>query len=49
VTASPIQRYLGLANLKLSTAAELMGSDAEIPNLPRGVAEALQDRLARGQ
>lgn len=48
LTAGPIDRFFGLATVKLHTAAA--ASDARVPGLPRGEAAALRDRLAsRGE
>ncbi len=44
VTAGPIERSLGLATLRMHTAAA--ASDARIPGLDRAVAAALRDQLA---
>jgi uncharacterized protein len=44
VTAGPIERSLGLATLRMHTAAA--ASDARIPGLDRDVAAALRDQLA---
>ncbi len=44
VTAGPIERSLGLATLRMHTAAA--ASDARIPGLHRDVAAALRDQLA---
>lgn len=44
VTAGPIERSLGLATLRMHTAAA--ASDARIPGLDRGVAAGLRDQLA---
>jgi len=44
VTAGPIDRAFGLATVQLHTAAA--ASDARIPGLLRGDADALRDRLA---
>lgn len=44
VTAGPIERSLGLATLRMHTAAA--ASDARIPGLDRTVAAALRDQLA---
>jgi membrane protein YdbS with pleckstrin-like domain len=44
VTAGPLERSLGLATLRLHTAAA--ASDARIPGLPRDEAERLRDQLA---
>jgi membrane protein YdbS with pleckstrin-like domain len=43
VTAGPLERSLGLATLRLHTAAA--ASDARIPGLPRAEAERLRDQL----
>jgi hypothetical protein len=43
VSAGPLERSLGLATLRLHTAAA--ASDARIPGLPRGEAERLRDQL----
>jgi uncharacterized protein len=44
VTAGPIERALGLATLRMHTAAA--ASDARIPGLESGAAAALRDQLA---
>jgi uncharacterized protein len=44
VTAGPIERSLGLATLRMHTAAA--ASDARIPGLDRDIAAALRDQLA---
>jgi len=44
VTAGPLERALGLATVKMHTAAA--ASDARIPGLDRTEAERLRDRLA---
>ena len=44
VTAGPLERSLGLATVKMHTAAA--ASDARIPGLERAEAERLRDRLA---
>ncbi len=44
VTAGPLERMLGLATVKMHTAAA--ASDARIPGLERVEAERLRDRLA---
>jgi uncharacterized protein len=44
VTAGPIERSLGLATLRMHTAAA--ASDARIPGLDRDVAATLRDQLA---
>jgi uncharacterized protein len=44
VSAGPLERSLGLATLRLHTAAA--ASDARIPGLPRAEAERLRDQLA---
>ncbi len=44
VTAGPIERSLGLATLRMHTAAA--ASDARIPGLSQAVAAALRDQLA---
>lgn len=44
VTAGPIERMLGLATVKLHTAAA--ATDARIPGLDRPEADGLRDRLA---
>lgn len=44
VTAGPIERSLGLATLRMHTAAA--ASDARIPGLDQAVAAALRDKLA---
>jgi membrane protein YdbS with pleckstrin-like domain len=43
VSAGPLERSLGLATLRLHTAAA--ASDARIPGLPRAEAERLRDQL----
>jgi membrane protein YdbS with pleckstrin-like domain len=43
VTAGPLERSLGLATLRLHTAAA--ASDARIPGLPRAEADRLRDQL----
>jgi membrane protein YdbS with pleckstrin-like domain len=45
VTAGPVERSLGLATLRMHTAAA--ASDARIPGLEREVAAVLRDQLAR--
>ena len=45
VTAGPLERSLGLATVKMHTAAA--ASDARIPGLERAEAERLRDRLAQ--
>lgn len=45
VTAGPVERSLGLATLRMHTAAA--ASDARIPGLDRDVAAALRDQLAQ--
>lgn len=44
VTAGPVERSLGLATVRLHTAAA--ATDARIPGLPADQAAALRDRLA---
>jgi uncharacterized protein len=44
VTAGPLERVLGLATLRMHTAAA--ASDARIPGLESGAAAALRDQLA---
>lgn len=44
VSAGPLERSLGLATLRLHTAAA--ASDARIPGLPRAEADRLRDQLA---
>jgi membrane protein YdbS with pleckstrin-like domain len=44
VTAGPFERMLGLATVKMHTAAA--ASDARIPGLPAGAAERLRDQLS---
>jgi uncharacterized protein len=44
VTAGPLERALGLATLRMHTAAA--ASDARIPGLEHGAAAALRDQLA---
>jgi membrane protein YdbS with pleckstrin-like domain len=44
VTAGPVERSLGLATLRMHTAAA--ASDARIPGLERDEAARLRDRLA---
>jgi len=44
VTAGPLERILGLATLRMHTAAA--ASDARIPGLPQAAAAALRDQLA---
>lgn len=44
VTAGPIERSLGLATVRMHTAAA--ASDARIPGLEQAVAAALRDKLA---
>jgi uncharacterized protein len=44
VTAGPVERALGLATLRMHTAAA--ASDARIPGLESGAAAALRDQLA---
>ena len=44
VTAGPLERSLGLATLRMHTAAA--ASDARIPGLEQAAAEALRDQLA---
>ena len=45
VTSGPLERSLGLATVRLHTAAA--SSDARIPGLPREEAERLRDQLSR--
>lgn len=45
VTAGPLERAVGLATVKMHTAAA--ASDARIPGLERAEAERLRDRLAQ--
>jgi membrane protein YdbS with pleckstrin-like domain len=44
VTAGPVERSLGLATVRMHTAAA--ASDARIPGLEAGVAASLRDQLA---
>ncbi|ROO90369.1 hypothetical protein EDD29_8093 [Actinocorallia herbida] len=45
VTSGPLEQVLGLATVRLHTAAAT--TDARIPGLPTAVADQLRDRLAR--
>lgn len=46
VSQNPLQRRLGLARLRVLTAAATLGSEATIPDLELEVARRLQDELA---
>ncbi|RAY15481.1 hypothetical protein DPM19_11675 [Actinomadura craniellae] len=45
VTAGPVEQMLGIATVRLHTAAAT--TDARIPGLPKGEAAQLRDRLAQ--
>ncbi|MDX6741815.1 PH domain-containing protein [Actinocorallia sp. A-T 12471] len=45
VTSGPLEQVLGLATVRLHTAAAT--TDARVPGLPTAVADQLRDRLAR--
>ncbi|MCD0452286.1 PH domain-containing protein [Actinocorallia sp. API 0066] len=45
VTSGPLEQLLGLATVRLHTAAAT--TDARVPGLPTAVADQLRDRLAR--